>query len=79
MEQKFKSYLSTSGVEPGCLAILEEENILNFTIFTSLREEHFEKLLPLLKVGEHAMLLKLWETYNSTTRVAASSREVSFD
>ena len=31
-------------------------------VFSSLREEHFDKLLPKMKVGEHAALLKLWDT-----------------
>ena len=36
------------------------------TVFRSLQEEHFEKLLPKLKVGEHAALLCVWE--NSVMR-----------
>lgn len=35
-------------------------------VFRVLREDHFEKLLPKLKVGEHAALLRVWE--NSVMR-----------
>ena len=78
MEPNFGRFISASGIGQGGLATLEEENVLTSGVFTSLREEHFEKLLPLLKIGEHATLLKLWESCNSGTRMGAASREVSY-
>ena len=41
-----------------------EEGVVSLAIFSSLREEHFEKLLPKLRVGQHAMLLRLWDRQN---------------
>ena len=35
------------------IEILQEE--------MALKEEHFKRLLPKVKVGQHAQLLKLWE------------------
>ena len=34
---------------------------MTMDIFIVLKEEHFERLLPKVKVGQHAQLLKLWE------------------
>ena len=50
-----------SGVSEEAIAVLEEELVLNTVVFSCLREEHFEKLLPKLKVGDHAALLKVWD------------------
>ena len=62
METNFKSYLSKAGLSEAVIAVLEEEVVVTFVIFQSLREEHFERLLPRLKVGQHALLLKIWES-----------------
>ena len=62
METNFKSYLQSSGVSEAAIAVLEDELVLNMGVFTSLREEHFENLLPKLKVGEHAALLRVFES-----------------
>ena len=43
------------------MTVLVDEQIISFAVFNSLREEHFEKLLPRLKVGQHALLYKLWD------------------
>ena len=69
MEGNFRCFLSASGIGEDC----REEGVLTSAIFGSLREEHFEKLLPTLKVGDHATLLKLWDTGPG----AGTSREVS--
>ena len=45
--------------------VLVEEGITSKRVFSSLREEHFEKLLPKLKVGQHALLLRIWDRQNS--------------
>ena len=66
MEAKFRVFLAAAGISDAAISVLEEELILTSVVFGSLREEHFEKLLPKMKVGEHAALLKLWDT--STVR-----------
>lgn len=71
MEPKFRSFLLLSGIGESSIPTLEEESVLTMSVFVSLREEHFEKLLPKLKVGEHATLLKLWDT-----KLTSASREV---
>ena len=71
MEPKFRSFLLLSGVGESSIATLEEESVLTMGVFVSLREEQFEKLLPKLKVGEHATLLKFWDA-----KLTSSSREV---
>ena len=71
MESKFRSFLKASRVSEAAIGVLEEELVLTSVVFGSLREEHFEKLLSKLKVGEHASLLLLWE--NSAVREAEVS------
>ena len=61
MESKFRSFLMTSGISEAAIKLLEEELVVTSAVFRALREEHFEKLLPKLKVGEHAALLREWE------------------
>ena len=36
--------------------------MLSMKVFSALREEHFEKLLPKLTAGDHALLWKLWDS-----------------
>ena len=43
METNFKSYLSKAGLSEAVIAVLEEEVVVTFVIFQSLREEHFER------------------------------------
>ena len=62
MESNFRSYLLASGITESTITVLEEELVLSSALFGSLREEHFEKLLPKLRVGEHAALWQLWES-----------------
>ena len=58
-------FLAEEPVSEETKKVLLEEGIVSKTIFLSLREEHFERLLPKLKVGQHALLLKIWDSYNS--------------
>jgi hypothetical protein len=53
--------LEEEGLQSASLKILEDEMINNKEIFLTLTEAHFEKLLPLLKVGQHALLLNIWK------------------
>ena len=69
MEASLKRELASAGIMEGVVSVLEEELILSSTIFYSLREEHFEKLLPRLKVGQRALLLRLWDSSNLCAEV----------
>ena len=59
MDSGFDNFLSTSGVSGRTKTVLIEQGIVNKSVFSSLREEHFEKLLPKLTLGQHALLMKL--------------------
>ena len=63
MDSKLKVALSNGGINEDTMEILQEEMVRSVDIFVVLKEEHFEKLLPKLKVGQHAQLLKIWEDY----------------
>ena len=72
MDVEFRRVLSGVGLGNATLSVLSDEHVSNMDIFLHLREEHFERLLPKLTVGEHATLLQLWE------RKATTSVEVFF-
>ena len=62
MYPDFRSVLSGVGLGENTLSILAEEAVFSMDVFLHLREEHFEKLLLKLAVGDHAILLQLWDT-----------------
>ncbi len=62
MDEKFSSFLSSSGILISTLNVLIQEQISSETIFKSLRSQHFDILLPKMSVGQHALLLTLWNT-----------------
>ena len=51
MESSLKNSLKAAGVSGETITVLEEELVLTSVVFNTLREEHFERLLPMLKVG----------------------------
>ena len=58
MDGKLKVALSNGGINKDTMEILQEEMVRSVDIFVVLKEEHFEKLLPKLKVGQqHAQNL----------------------
>ena len=54
-----KSYLLKSGITKDTLEVLKQEHITSMDIFTSLSQGHWASLLPKLKIGQHALLMKL--------------------
>lgn len=62
MDPDFRAILSGAGLGEAALSILVNESVLNMDVFKRLREEHIEKLLPKLTVGDHAIFWQLWET-----------------
>lgn len=59
MEFSLKALFESNEVTIETMKILVEEEILNSSIFTDLKDEHFHLLLPEFKVGQHAMLINL--------------------
>ena len=68
MDPDFRAVLSGAGLGEGALSTLQDEAVFSIHVFQRLREEHFERLLPKLTVGEHAILLQLWETKGSVSQ-----------
>ena len=54
--------MDTAGVSEHTKKILVDQGIVSQPIFSSLREQHFQRLMPKLTLGQHALLLKLWES-----------------
>ena len=60
MDKPFSSLLQTYKISPATADILKDEQILTLETFLSLEEEHFTILAKKLKVGQHALLQRLW-------------------
>ena len=51
LEAALKTILQSAGISEDTTTVLQEEELANtLTVFSSLREEHFERLLTKLKV-----------------------------
>ena len=63
MEDDLAAFLQSAGVTSSTLSVLEKEFITSKGIFFSLNKDHFTKLLSYegIKVGQHALLMKLNE------------------
>ena len=61
MDSTLTDCLKKGAINEQTIGVLEEEMVRTMETFILLKEEHFERLLPRLKVGQHAQLLKLWE------------------
>lgn len=59
--------LSGVGLGENTISILADEAVFSMDVFRHLRDEHFEKLLPKLAVGDHAILLQLWGIQRATS------------
>ena len=77
--QSLEAFLADSGVSEDTKKVLSEEGIVSKAIFLSLREEHFERLLLKVKVGQHALLLKLWDSHNSWRSTVRNCESVYLD
>ena len=56
--EEFLEWLEGNGITS---AILVEEDIVTKDIFYSLGHNHFNALSKRLKIGQHAVLVKMWE------------------
>ena len=61
MEESLHVLLAEFGVNSGTIDVLESEMILTKEIFFSLGDSHFQHILLKLKVGQHALLLNIWQ------------------
>ena len=62
------------GITEDTLSVLLDEAVISLSIFHSLREEHFEKLLPQMKVGQHVLLLKIWDRHSNFRNISEVSQ-----
>ena len=56
MEQAFVESLFAKGISGSTLGVLEKEEIVSVEVFRLLQEEHLQKLLQNLPIGQHAIL-----------------------
>ena len=61
MDSSFKQILQEKGVGDQAITTLLREEICDMETFMMLKESHFAKLNERLSLGQHALLLKIWE------------------
>ena len=61
MDSSFTQMLKDKGVGDQAIATLLREEICDMETFILLKESHFAKLNERLSLGQHALLLKIWE------------------
>ena len=59
MDNSLFKYFTSEGVTAETIEELVKEEIVTTEIFLSLKDQHFTRLLPNLKVGQHALIYKL--------------------
>ena len=70
---KLKKKLIENGLTECSVAIVANEMITDESVFVMLQREHLDRLLPLMKVGQHAQLLKIWEQMKDERLVSTGS------
>ena len=63
MDPSFSKQLISLGITSPTLSILEKEDVFTMSIFLSLNEQHLHKLVPFMKIGQHAILLQFWKEH----------------
>ncbi len=53
--------LESGGIGESTVDVLMNEDILTKRTFTLLHEEHLQRLLPKLTIGQHAIVTFLWQ------------------
>lgn len=66
MDSSFRQVLQEKGVGDHAIMTLLREEICDMETFVMLRESHFAKLNERLSLGQHALLLKIWEGVGMT-------------
>ena len=59
METSLYDFLYKEGITKKTIDVLMEEEIVSLDIFAALKEQHFQLLLPKLRVGQHALVCRL--------------------
>ena len=61
MEKEFVKFLFMEGISSSSVSVLEKEEVMSFNVFSSLTENHTEQLFHKVKLGQHALLQKIWK------------------
>ena len=61
MERELVELLHAAGLTEATAAVLDHEAIHSVQVFQLLHEEHVQKLLAKLPLGQHALLTDLWQ------------------
>ena len=61
MEQAFVESLPAKGISGSTLEVLEKEETVSVEVFMLLQEEHLQKLLQNLPIGQDAILTSEWQ------------------
>ena len=79
MEQAFVQLLKSEGIVEDTIEVLCSEAIISKQILSLLHEEHLQKLLGKIRIGEHAILTSIWQKLEADGLGSeAASKECEF-
>ena len=61
MDQAFLQLLKSERIAEDTIEVLFSEAIISKQILSLLHEEHLQKLLGKIRIGEHAVLTSIWQ------------------
>ena len=68
MDSSFKHHLKGKGVSDQTITTLLNEEVHDIDTFLLLKESHFAKLGETLSLGQHALLIRIWEDNGCKTQ-----------
>ncbi len=60
MDEALLAMLESKGITEATINVLVEEDVVTKSTFALLQEEHLQKLLPKITIGQHALITSLW-------------------
>ena len=75
MDSSFRQQLRERGVGEQTITELLHEEVCDMETFQMLQESHFGKLNEKLTLGQHALLLKIWEDLRVQDHDSGKSRQ----
>ena len=78
MDPNFLQFLLAHGITHPTIAMIEKEDVYSMATFESLNEGHLQKLIPCMKIGQHAILLQLWKERTSVIIVIVINKSNLF-
>ncbi len=61
MDRGFVQLLKSEGIADDTIQVLCSESIVSKRVLSFLHEEHLQKLLTTIRIGQHAIITNIWQ------------------